>query len=72
MKHDVISSTMRDIASREPQIAVLQNKLNKMQALKPRLDIANQDIDNLLRQPTAKEDLSVRELARLALEKINR
>jgi hypothetical protein len=48
---ETISSSMRNIASREPQIAVLQDKLNKMQHLKPALDGARKDIDEMFRVP---------------------
>lgn len=70
MNHDIISATMRDIASREPQVAVLQNKLNKIQSLKPRLNVAKHDIDEMLKDPVVQEDESVKELARRALNKI--
>lgn len=42
-----------------------------MQRLKPRLDVAKRDIDDMLKEPVKKEDESVKELARRALKKMN-
>ena len=46
-----ISEDMKEIASHAPEIAILQNKVEKMQDLKPRLHNAVSGVHDLVRTP---------------------
>ena len=51
-----ISEDLHEIASKQPEIAILQNKLQKMQRLKPRIHRAVGNINEMLKHPQREEE----------------
>ena len=50
-----VVDSIKDLVSNAPRIGYIQNKINKMEALKPKIESANDQVKELLKNPPADE-----------------